>query len=126
LSINGTLLSKDIRMQCAIKHPKFRFLPYNKKVYIIQRPDKLYPLCEGKCEYYTVPIQLSNHISYRNMLIGYTTLKDCTKAMANDKTVKKVVVTCKDAKSIATMLSVPLAVLIDKNRNEIFFAPVRK
>jgi hypothetical protein len=106
-----------------IKYPKFGYLDYKKKVYVIAKKDPQFPLCQGKCKYFTVPILLNNYTHSQNMLIAYTHSSDCTHLI--DDSTTRVSLTCQDAKSLAKMLSIPLAVVINSNTNEIFFVPKR-
>jgi hypothetical protein len=106
-----------------IKYPKFGYLDYQKKVYVIAKRDPQFPLCEGKCKYFTLPILLNHYTQSQNMLIAYTHSSDYIHLL-NDSTTC-VSLTCQEAKSLSNMLSIPLAVVINSDSNEIFFAPKR-
>jgi hypothetical protein len=114
-------------MQSVIKHPKFGYLDYKKKVYLITMKDSKFPLCEGKCKYYTVPLLLRNYTNYQNVLIGYTNSQECANIIRDKQWISTSwkQVSCKDAKQIAEMLSIPLAVIMNNDNNEVFFVPKR-
>lgn len=109
-----------------LKHPKFAYIDYKKKVYLIAQKDTKFPLCEGKCKYYTIPIQLSNYTTYQNVLVGYTNSLQCNKIVNETDNCVLQCVTCKEAKSLAEMLSIPLAIIINNEDNQIFYVPTRK
>jgi hypothetical protein len=104
-------------MEFCIKKPKFSYLHKENRVYIIEKKHPIYPLCEGKREYFTVPVLLKHYTSYRNTLIGYTKqlyVKPIMQTLLDDKfKVHASIVTCQDAISLSEMLAMPVMIIIE-------------
>lgn len=114
-------------MEFAVKTPKYNYIHYAKKVYLVCKRHPRHPLCNGKVEYFSIPIMLKHYKSHQNALVAYAKENDCKRVLnlINDTNVNTVHCTVQSAIHVSEMLSMPLVVILSSSNNVVFFKPKR-
>lgn len=115
-------------MNQSIVKPKFGFLNNDTNIYLITKRNVQYPLCFGKCEFYTVPIMLKHNEQYNNTIIGYTKRAYIEKSIVESNPDSEIeMVSCKEAMNLAETLSMPMSIIMEKTDDlcTIFYKPLR-
>jgi hypothetical protein len=114
-------------MDFAVKTPKYSYIDSSKKVHLVCKRNLVYPLCNGKVEYFSIPIMLKHYKSYQNALVAYARENDCKQVLnsINDAQIKTICCTVESAIHVSEMLSMPLVVILSSHNDEVFFKPKR-